>query len=115
MASFQDGLAELILIKRSRIVAIGMSGSRTFIFAAALIAAFATIVLQHKQNKSLTAELAAMREEKARLESEAATSAKPLVDESGQKRVQALEWEVTRLRGAAGRATRAESENEHLK
>jgi len=92
-----------------------MSKTKSLIAVAATVAAFSTIFLQHRQNSDLVRELAAAREEKAHLESQVSAAATPATDENAQQRIQELESEVTRLRGAASRARRAEAEVAQLR
>lgn len=92
-----------------------MSNTKTLIVTAAAVAALSTVFLQYRQNAALVSELAATREEKTRLELQISNAAAQAVDETAQVRIQELESEVTRLRGAASRATRAEAEIAQLR
>ena len=85
------------------------------IAAAALLAAFSTILLQRRQNTTLVREITALREEKARVEAQAAAALASPPEESAQRRLQELESEITRLRGVAGRVAGAETEAAQLR
>ena len=105
-----------------------MSKSRIVILT--IIAAFAVVILLQLQTAAgLRRELAAVSEENARLRHNltaqeqdssssslgVASNADEKPTETQQKRLQELESEVMRLRGVAGRATRAEAEVAQLK
>ena len=105
-----------------------MSKSRIVILT--IIAAFAVVILLQLQTAAgLRRELAAVSEENARLrhnltaqEQDSSSSSLRVVSppeekpaEPQQKRLEELESEVMRLRGVAGRATRAEAEVAQLK
>ena len=92
-----------------------MSNTKALIVAAAIVAAFSTIFLQHRQNAALVQEMAAFKEEKARIESKSAPAQAAVIDESTQRKIQELESEVTRLRGIAVRVAGATSEVAQLR
>jgi len=92
-----------------------MSNTKTLIVAAAMLAAFSTIFLQHRQNTALVQEIAAFKEEKAPIESKSTAAQAAVIDETAQRKIQELESEVTRLRGIAVRVAGATSEVAQLR
>jgi hypothetical protein len=92
-----------------------MSNTKALILAAAAVAALSTIFLQHRQNTNLVKEIAATHEENSHLQSQASATPASANEEGAQQRIQELDSEVTRLRGAASRAARAEAEVAQLR
>jgi hypothetical protein len=95
------------------------------ILVAILAAASAFIIIQSNKSAHSQRELAAARAEIDRLRAELSSRQQQPslvgqnpgqpVDQSGQDKIEALESEVLRLRGTAGRAERAEAEVEQIR
>src|SRR5262245_57381455 len=90
--------------------------AKTIIVVALIVAAAATIFLQHQDKRALVQELAAVRAESAQFETlQAAPHAIQPSAENGHAEAGDTPSELLRLRGAASRATRAEAEVAQLR
>jgi hypothetical protein len=93
-----------------------MRKAKALFLGAVTVAGVLAILLQHEQNRQLVQELEGVREANAKLESsQAAPNPEQAQSASNTNSVEELQSELVRLRGAATRAARAETEIAQLR